>query len=567
MPSQASLSIELLAGRAEAEPPTKAMSNYHSNDVYSVPATAQVPSGLEVVSHEDYSGLQAVNPGQQDASQFTSTYRHPSTSPSSTAYDELKAPGLQASLPGSNQQGTWHSQDQYDIAPEKATYSEHHTASESVWGSQTAYDTAPETHYAPTNAMSQYVATAAAGAQDAERARRRKRRIFCIGTTIFVVIVLGAVLGGVLGSRSARNSTSPSSNSTTSGASPTASGSGSTNTAAASPTSIKSNSRMTVSGYRNSRMTNFTQRLFFQGQDNVLRYVDKTSGGSGWSEPVVLDTLAYEPMTDGPLASIAMISGGVDNPFFSVFYLDKDSYIRQWFFDPDEGSLKGITGDMNGQPPIKAQKIAAHDPWIITQDLDDGLRVIYHSGSSPPFNNYTVNITATPGTGLVSLDSRQQQAGGGGFIYRGTDGKMATWLDPKIYAENVTASWLDATLSYEIPEKSPIGAFTVTRPYNAEDKVNTYVLYQDDHGVIQVVWQDSKAASWNGPQTFDALSNAAAGTDITCLSQIAWSAQSVSLSSQQDMNLCYFQEKDTNRVKEVWYNGKEWINNGYVSLP
>jgi hypothetical protein len=90
--------------------------------------------------------------------------------------------------------------------------------------------------------------------------------------------------------------------------------------------------------------------------------------------------------------------------------------------------------------------------------------------------------------------------------------------------------------------------------------VNTYILYQDDTGVIRVVWQD--AGPWKGPQTFPALNLADRGTDIACVTKAVWNSVGVSLGPLSDLNRCYFQSGG--RIKEVRYDGTTWQDLGFV---
>lgn len=116
-------------------------------------------------------------------------------------------------------------------------------------------------------------------------------------------------------------------------------------------------------------------------------------------------------------------------------------------------------------------------------------------------------------------------------------------------------------LNAQIPAESAIGAFTYGRKDNL---VNTYILYQDTDGILQVRWQ-SDTSGWMGPQTYPALADADMGTDITCLTQPAWDETKVTLSSATDMNRCYFQSGG--KVKEVRFDGGDWKDLGFIPMP
>ncbi|ORY66051.1 uncharacterized protein BCR38DRAFT_172269 [Pseudomassariella vexata] len=229
---------------------------------------------------------------------------------------------------------------------------------------------------------------------------------------------------------------------------------------------------------------------------------------------------------------------------------------------------------MNDYPLVVPNdtNIASYFPYVLSQDADDQLRwttMLGQNGShlSAPWwvNDTDLNAVGSTGTGMTLLPVRQQYLHSGGIIYRTTNGKLASKIRDSDMDVNADAAWTKGSLSTDIPEDSPIAAFTVGRPYNSDDQVNTYILYQDALGTVQVVWQDDDSG-WKGPETYDAISNAEKGTDITCLTQAAWDARRVTVSKEQDMNQCFFQEKGTRRLKEVWFNGTDWNHVGYVPL-
>lgn len=258
-----------------------------------------------------------------------------------------------------------------------------------------------------------------------------------------------------------------------------------------------------------------------------------------------------------------------------LFYLDTTSTIRGQTFNfwNDRKPIKGEKSSINDYPLQVAENssVSCYFPYIVSQDKDnDQIRWTKMLGQNTnnltqPWwtNDTSVNTLGSQQTGLVLLPVAQTYIGGGGFTYRSTAGTLAVAM--KDYTGNATASasWNEGTLSTPIPSDSAIGAFVVGRPYTPES-VNTYILYQDNGGVVQVVWQDGD--EWQGPDTSDALSDASIGTDIECLTQGAWDSGGVQISREQDMNRCFFQEKDTGRLKEVWFDGDRWRDQGFVPL-
>ena len=99
------------------------------------------------------------------------------------------------------------------------------------------------------------------------------------------------------------------------------------------------------------------------------------------------------------------------------------------------------------------------------------------------------------------------------------------------------------------------------RPQDMQNKMNTYILWQDTSGNIQVSWQDDDSG-WKGPVKFDALAGADNGTAITCLTTSAWPASQ--LQAKWDMSRCYFQINGA--IREVLFNGSDWIEKGNVPL-
>ena len=107
-----------------------------------------------------------------------------------------------------------------------------------------------------------------------------------------------------------------------------------------------------------------------------------------------------------------------------------------------------------------------------------------------------------------------------------------------------------------------MGAFAVPRPQNPQSELNTYVLWQDPSGAIQVNWQDDETG-WKGPRTYPALGGADNGTSIACLTPNMWPI--TNLQPLWDMSRCYFQAGGF--LKEVYFNGWDWVALGNVPMP
>jgi hypothetical protein len=118
----------------------------------------------------------------------------------------------------------------------------------------------------------------------------KKRLCYALIGALGLIIASGAIIGGILGSRTSRVpsvAVIPPSD---------------VNTTSATPQTIRKNSRLAVTGYRGDS-GNYTLRLFFQDPNDSVRFMDKSSSGGTWTDPVILDTLDYEPMPNGSIAA------------------------------------------------------------------------------------------------------------------------------------------------------------------------------------------------------------------------------------------------------------------------
>lgn len=164
---------------------------------------------------------------------------------------------------------------------------------------------------------------------------------------------------------------------------------------------------------------------------------------------------------------------------------------------------------------------------------------------------------------MVALPVAQKVQKAGGIVYRSSEGKLSIRIHDELEASNDNVAWRKGALSQAVPPTTSIGAFSVGRPYDNNNQVNTYILYQDDDGIIQVVWQDDDTG-WKGPETYDALGDAEKGTEIACLTAGVYGAANI-LSREQDMNRCFYFHVNGG-VKEVWFDGDNWNDAGIVQI-
>ncbi|KAI1798619.1 hypothetical protein F4811DRAFT_174455 [Daldinia bambusicola] len=399
--------------------------------------------------------------------------------------------------------------------------------------------------------------------------------LWAIGGAIVLLLGAGATLGGVLGSRARWSDGDERIDSKTT---PNTTSNTTSNRTSPSPPkstpmqSIKVGSKLAVTGYRTG--SDYSIRLFFQDQDNQIRFTDRESASASWTATTVLDTLPYQPMENGSIATGSYLFAD-PVPNVELFYEDKDGVVRgqNFNFEFEKGKFppKGDPGSINSYPLQTAGKarISCYFPYIASQDGNNVIRWTTLLGQdsnnlSAPWwvNDTSWNIRASKGGGMVVLPIAQTYHNAGGIVYRSNEGMLSLKIRDGLESSNDGVAWRKGALSKKIPAETSIGAFSVGRPYDNHNQVNTYILYQDEDGTIQVVWQDDDTG-WKGPQTHDALDGAEKGTDIACLTPAAYDLGNIGISREQNMNRCFFQVRDGN-VKEVWFNGDNWISVGVV---
>jgi hypothetical protein len=140
-----------------------------------------------------------------------------------------------------------------------------------------------------------------------KRKKKGLRRPLCIlGVIALVLVIVGAVTGAVLGTRKHSNGADVAPNSPTPTANGTAAHPATSRTSTAQPTTmnapsvntniIKKSSALSVSGERNG--DDFTIRLYYQGDDSVIRVSIFDSKSGNWSGPAnVTKAPIYTSMT------------------------------------------------------------------------------------------------------------------------------------------------------------------------------------------------------------------------------------------------------------------------------
>ncbi|ETS73886.1 hypothetical protein PFICI_14832 [Pestalotiopsis fici W106-1] len=393
---------------------------------------------------------------------------------------------------------------------------------------------------------------------------KRKLTWIIVGAIIAVVVIVGAVVGGVVGSRAAKSSSSSHDDSTTSGNS-----SSSSTTNATSLENIRPLSRIAATGWRDGGVARI--RIFYQGPDMKLRTSWYANNETSWSDPTILTELEYEPGTNTTLAASCSVET-TSAVQYKMIYLDGNSTIRGHGFTEGRNDVQGERMIINDYPITvpSTSRLASYWPFVMAQNDGNNFQWIRYWGANGGpddadawWTNSTLNVIGSEGTGMVVVPSSAWYLDDGGFIYRRSDGKLKTYEVEK-GSNNVTGlAWGDDELSYDIPSDTAIGSFVIARPDNSNNYTNTYILYQDDDGIIQVMWQDDESG-WKGPSTYDAFNGADMGTDITCVTAAAWDGSGIEVTSNENLSRCYFQV--SNQLREVSYDGTDWTDKGYLPI-
>ncbi|KAK8097474.1 hypothetical protein PG984_016613 [Apiospora sp. TS-2023a] len=365
----------------------------------------------------------------------------------------------------------------------------------------------------------------------ATKANRSRRRLWIIlGAIAFVVVVVGAAVGGVLGSRAARP---PPSNTPSDQV-----GANSSNSTTPLAT-IRFGSRLAVTGWRDGSGGNWYIRLFYQGPDQLLRYSNISSLETGWNKnPTLLDKMEYKAKPNTSLAAATSVENAEAGEW-KLFYFDDSSTIRQQIF-PTGVKDTGKSGDLNSFPQEAApgSRLGAYWPFVLSQDLGGscggratGAR---RTGSATPIS------TSPPPPARASSSFPRR---------------------PRDISNNLNG--------LTIPPDSPLAAFTVARSTSQSNDpnsyVNTYILYVDAQGAVNIIWQNDQSG-WQGPRQYAAFQGADQGTDLACLTPAAWDGSGVEVSSSYDMSRCYFQAGGAGQVREVQFDGTDWKDLGYLPI-
>ncbi|KAI1084295.1 hypothetical protein F5B20DRAFT_524370 [Whalleya microplaca] len=379
--------------------------------------------------------------------------------------------------------------------------------------------------------------------------RRRKYVYIAIG----VLIIIGAIVGGVAGGVVSHNR-----NSGSESGSATATSGSSTSTSSPTPTatlqSLRSNSRLAVTGWRANG--GYKIRLFYQDRKDNLRSSDYSSDDGSWSSSNKVST--SDVMSGTPLGAAAIVQN--DPPQHELFWLNSSSKLSGQNFRDGVTVFGGVWDSIDSFPVTTHGKsrLAMYWPYAVTQDEDNSLRLVtYMNGlSDPEWTNRSLGFSGSEGAAVAVIPQSSTYASPytAGLVYRSSDGKLSGYT----LQWNLTGSdWsIDGST---IPFDSSIAAFAVAKKDDPNNGTNTYILYQNSDNNINFVANED--GTWKSSTAV--LQGADAGTDISCLTEAVWGGIKT-ISSQYDMSRCYF--LSGGQVREVMYNGTGWRELGNIPL-
>ncbi|KAI2782378.1 hypothetical protein F4815DRAFT_35506 [Daldinia loculata] len=313
--------------------------------------------------------------------------------------------------------------------------------------------------------------------------RVKRWTLWAIGGAVVLLLGIGATLGGIIGSQA---HWSVSYDGT--GSNITSNGTSSSPPKSTPTQSIKVGSRLAVTGYRTD--ADYGIRLFFRDEDNQIRFTGKEHVSANWTKTTVFDTLLYQPMENGSIAAGSYLFAD-PVPNLEFLYEDNDGIIRGQNFNFEFGNgkfpPKGDPGSINTYPLQTAGKarISCYFPYIASQDANNAIRWTTLLGQntgdlSAPWwvNDTNWNIKASKRGGMVVLPVAQTYQNAGGIIYRSNEGMLSLKIRDGLESSNDGVAWRKGALSKKMPADTSIGAFSVGRPCDNNNQVNTYVRYK-----------------------------------------------------------------------------------------
>ncbi|KAH8896534.1 hypothetical protein GQ53DRAFT_818815 [Thozetella sp. PMI_491] len=354
----------------------------------------------------------------------------------------------------------------------------------------------------------------------------RRKLYLLIG---FVLVIVGAVLGGVLGSRAAHQSNSlagpATTTTTTTEAAAKSSDSTSTSSPTPTPSSIRLNSPLSAVSFHTTE--DWSPAGPIVGTVIILAYLGKDGAmmvsifNSGWQDTPQTLTANSTTQTGTGLAmagyEIGSMPGNTTSPVYSLelllIYVNQTGYVNGLKYintassdgiQPQDISDRGYSVRANSD-------VAAYWPWFIFQDWSGDINIA-KSIADPPYGSTQIHILAAQQTkfSIVPLSTNYSRVNDSsyGIFYQNPDGKLGAILP----GEDTVSLFPNISM----PLGAAFSAFSFARSNDTSvDIVTTYVLYQDATSKIKQVWTDD-SETWKQASP-SVLAKADNGTDISCL--------------------------------------------------
>ncbi|KAH0526808.1 hypothetical protein TsFJ059_010089 [Trichoderma semiorbis] len=382
--------------------------------------------------------------------------------------------------------------------------------------------------------------------EETERKPRRTKLWLILAGAALLLVIAGAVLGGVLGSRHSHKAPLE-----TLGASATPEASVKPPSSSdPPPNAVYATSGIGVTGWWTGS-SSFTIRLIYQGHDGDLRLMRYHSGDGKWS------TLASLTGTNAKLGT-PIAASCFNIPFFfftpvtnsnnftqvEIFYLNEANEIQEFYFrEQDLPSPSAQTFNGSGIMSSKDDSDQMKEAYYVNLTWAQS-EVVLECQNSSAFVEVPYSVTAG-------------RFGGEKIIYQQDDQKLL--IEER---NNSTDKFNVGAPSITLPANAAMGAFTVPRDSDTSNgAMNTYILWQDSTGALQMTWEDDDTG-WRTSSTPASLGNPDKGTGISCLTPTLWAV--ASLLSDYGMARCYYLV-DGN-IREVQYDGSNWSVIGNVQL-
>ncbi|KAJ4300890.1 hypothetical protein N0V90_002978 [Kalmusia sp. IMI 367209] len=119
-----------------------------------------------------------------------------------------------------------------------------------------------------------------------------------------------------------------------------------------------------------------------------------------------------------------------------------------------------------------------------------------------------------------------------------------------------------AAFSHRLPTDTSVAAFSTTRSNEVgTETLNTYLLWQDEYGTIQMSWTDNNKG-WKGPVSYPAFAGADDHTALACLTGLTFKTYPLQVGTE--LARCYFQTGLA--LREVSFDGDNWNIVGIVPI-